>query len=151
MRSRQHALGLVFVGDSEPHEHPQHGAAKRPGQPRDILHRPRHEGPVRPAPAVGDEEGQVRTPVGPRSVRLKTSHAARGNVTLARQRATGGDDGAGGDAGDVAEQRPQQKQVAQSRLGMVSTICLCGTGARSVVSNHRDRARAGAPAVGAAL
>ena len=47
----------------------------------------------------------MRMPVGARAMRLlQTGDDADGEVALAGQRANGGGDGPGGDAGDLAEQ-----------------------------------------------
>ena len=136
MRLGEHAGGLVLVEEIKAYEEPEHGAAERFRQPRRVVHRRRHQRPVGPEPAVGDEEVEVRMPVGPRAVRLHAGHDADRVVALARQRADGRGDGAGGDAGDLAEQASRYRQYARSRLGMVSATCRCGTGARSVVSCH---------------
>jgi len=95
MRPRQHARGLVLVEQLQPHEQPQHGAAKRLGQTRGIVHRPRHEGAIWPEPAIGHEAMQLRMPVRPGAVRLQARHDTHGEVALARQRPNGGGDGAG--------------------------------------------------------
>jgi len=89
MLPRQHARGLVLVEQLQPHEQPQHGAAKRLGQTSGLAHWPRHEGTIWPEPAVGDEEMQVRMPVGARPMRLQARHDADGQLTLAGQRPDG--------------------------------------------------------------
>ncbi len=91
---------------------------------------------VGPEAAVGHEQVQVRMPVGPRAMRLQTGNDANRELTLAGQRANRGRDGAGGDAGDLAEQATTVQTVARSRMGMVRPTWRCGTGARSVVSSH---------------
>ena len=53
---------------------------------------------------VGDEDVPVRMPVGPRPMRLQKRHDADGALALARLRADGGGDGAGGDTGDLTKQ-----------------------------------------------
>ncbi len=103
MRPREHTRGLVFVEQRQAHEEPKHGATERLGQARGVVHRPRHDGPVWPEAAVGDEEVQVRMSVRPGAMRLQAGHDPHGEVALASQRANGGGDGAGGDAGDLAE------------------------------------------------
>ena len=50
----------VLVEEHEAHEQPEHGAAERLGQPARVMRRPRDEGPIRPEPAVGDEQVPVR-------------------------------------------------------------------------------------------
>ena len=117
MRPRQHARGLVFVEEFEPHEQPQHGAAERLGQPGGVLHWPRDERPIRPEAAVRDEEVPVRMPVRPGAVRLQAGDDPHGEVALAGQRANGGGDGAGGDAGDLAEQAAAVQTVGAEPLG----------------------------------
>ena len=55
-------------------------------------------------------------PVRTRAVRLQAGHDAHRELTLAGQRANGGRDGAGGDAGDLAEQAATVETVgAQPR------------------------------------
>jgi hypothetical protein len=95
VRPGEHARGLALVEQRQPHEQPQHGAAKCLGQPRGLVHRSRHEGPVRPEAAVRDEEVPVRMPVGSGAVRLQAGHDADGKIVLIRQRANGDGDGAG--------------------------------------------------------
>ena len=104
VRPREHPGGLVLVEERAAHEQPEHGAAERLGQARGVMHRPRDERAVGPEPAVGHEQVQVRMPVGPRAVRLQTVDDVDRELALTRQRTNGGRDGAGGDAGDVAEQ-----------------------------------------------
>ncbi len=72
--------------------------------------RPRDERPVASKATVSDERVQVRMPVGPRAMRLQTGNDTDGEFPLAGQRADGGRDGAGGDAGDLAEQRSVQRR-----------------------------------------
>jgi hypothetical protein len=67
---------LGQVEELEAHEEPEHGAAKRLGQPRRVMDRPRHERAVGPEPAVGDEQMQVGMPVGTRAVRLQAGNDA---------------------------------------------------------------------------
>jgi hypothetical protein len=90
VRPCEHARCLVLVEQLQPHEQPQHGAAKRLGQPGGVLHWPRHECPIRPKAAVRDEEMQMRMPVCPRAVRLQAGDDPHGEVALAGQRANGG-------------------------------------------------------------
>jgi hypothetical protein len=104
VRPRKHAGGLGQVEELEVHEEPEHGAAKRLGQPRHVMHRPRDERPVGPEPAVGDEEMQVGMPVGARPMGLQAGDDADREVTLTGQRADRGGEGARGDTGDLAEQ-----------------------------------------------
>jgi len=76
VRPREPPGGLLLVEEVRPLEQPQHGAAERLGQARRVMHRPRDERPVGPEAAVGDEEMEVRMPVGPRAVRLQTGDDA---------------------------------------------------------------------------
>lgn len=64
MRPREHPGGLVLIEELQPHEQAEDGAAKGLGHPCRVVDRPRHERPVGPEPAVGDEETEVRMPVG---------------------------------------------------------------------------------------
>ena len=57
----------------------------------------------------------MRMPIGPRPMRLQARHDADGEVTLARQCADGGGDGAGGDAGNLAEQAATIQAIGASR------------------------------------
>ena len=78
----------------------------------------------------------VGMPVGARAVRLEAGDDPDREVTLARQRADRGRDGAGRDPGDLAEQESTIQTIRAEPLGMVRTTCRCGTGARSVASSH---------------
>ncbi len=60
---------------------------------------------------------QVRMPVGARAMRLQTGDDADGEVTLAGERTDGRRDGAGGDAGDLAEEAPAVQAVRAQPLG----------------------------------
>ena len=60
VRPGEHAGGLLLIKHLEAHEELEHRAAKRLGQPRGIVHRPRHEGAICPKAAVGDEQVQIR-------------------------------------------------------------------------------------------
>ena len=64
VRPGQHAGGLLLVEEFQPHEQPEHGAAKRFGQTRRVMDRPRDERPVGPEATVGHQEMEVRMPVG---------------------------------------------------------------------------------------
>ena len=77
------------------------------------MDRPRDERPVGPEPAVGDEQVQVRMPVGARAMRLETRDDANGEVALTRQRANRGRDGAGGDEENLAEQATTAQTVGR--------------------------------------
>jgi hypothetical protein len=118
VRPGEHARGLVFVEESEADEKPEHRAPERLGQARRVVGGPRDERPVWPEAAVGDEQVQVRMPVGPRPMRLQARHEADSEVALPRQRANGGGDGAGGDAGDFAEETAARESVPTSRLSV---------------------------------
>ena len=59
----------------------------------------------------------MRMPVGARPMRLQAGDDAHGELALARQRANGGRDGAGGDAGDLAEQATAVETVRAQPLG----------------------------------
>ena len=87
---REHPGGLLLVEQLQSHEQPEHGAAERFRQPGGVVRGPRHKAPLRPEPAVRDEEVQVRMPVGPRAVRLQTGDDADREVALPRQRTNGG-------------------------------------------------------------
>ena len=86
--------------------------------------------------AVRDQQVQLWMPVGARPMRLETGDNAHSELAFPGQRANRGRDGAGGHAGDLAEEARRYRQYARSRLGILSTTCQCGTGARSVVSSH---------------
>ena len=64
---------------------------------------PRDEGAVRPEPAVGHEQMQVRMPVRPGSVRLQARHDAHGEVAHPAHRYPLSSDGAVEVAEDVLE------------------------------------------------
>jgi len=65
----------------------------------------RHDRPVRPEPAVGDQQVQVWMPVGARAVRLQARDDADREFALAGQRADGHRDGAGGAPGQGSSGR----------------------------------------------
>ena len=117
VRSDKHTSGLTIVEEFEPDEVPEHRAADRLRQARGIVQPPRHECPVRPEPAAGDEEVPMRMPVRLGARRLKARDDPHGEVALAGQQPDGGGDGAGGDAGDLAE---QAAAVQYSRHGAAS-------------------------------
>jgi len=87
VRPRERPGGLLLVEEGHAHEEPEHGTAKRFGQPRGVVHRPRDERPVGPEAAVGHEEVQVRMPVGARAMGLQTRDDADRTLPLAGQRA----------------------------------------------------------------
>jgi hypothetical protein len=60
VRPREQARRLVLVEEFAAHEEPEHGAPERLRQPRRVVGGPGDERPIRPEPAVGDEEVQVR-------------------------------------------------------------------------------------------
>jgi len=69
-------------------------------------------------------------------MRLQTGDDADRALALAAQRVDGRGDGAGGDAGDLAEEPTAIEARGAPPLGdVVSTTCRCGTGARRVVSS----------------
>jgi hypothetical protein len=108
---------LVLVEQLKAHEQPEHGAAERLGHLGGVMHWPRDERPIRPKAAVRDEEVQVRMPVRPGSVRLQARDDPHGEVALAGQCANGGGNGAGRDAGDLAEQATTVQAVGAEPLG----------------------------------
>jgi len=108
---------LGLVEELEADEEPEHGTPERLRQPRRVVDRPRDEGPVWPKAAVGHEPVQMRMPVGARAVRRQAGHDANGELALARQRANGGRDRAGRDAGDLAEQATAVQTVGAEPLG----------------------------------
>jgi len=73
VRPREHAGGLLCIEELEA---PKHGAAEGLRQPACVMNRPRVEPAVGPKPAAGDEEVQMRMPVGTRRVRLQTGDDA---------------------------------------------------------------------------
>ena len=99
VRPGEYASGLVLFEEIKADEEAEYGTAKRLGQACRVVRGPRHESPIRPEAAVGDEQVPVRAG----AVRLQAGDDADGEVALARQRANGGGDGSGGDAGDLAE------------------------------------------------
>ncbi len=117
MRPGEHAGGLVFIEQLQAHEQAEHGAAERLGQARRVVGGPGDEGAIRPEAAVGHEEVQVRMPVRPGAVRLPARDDPHGEVALAGQCANGGGHGAGGDAGDLAEQAAAVQTVGAEPLG----------------------------------
>jgi len=117
VRLGAHAGGLILIEQLQSYERPEHGAAKRFGQSRGIVHRPRHKGPVGPEAAVGDEQVRMRISVAARAMRLQTGDDAHRELALPRQRADGRRDGAGGDAGDLAEQAAAIETVGAQPLG----------------------------------
>ncbi len=86
VRPGEHAGGLVLVEELQADEQPEHGAAERLRQSRGLVGGPGYDGPVGPAAAVGDEQMQMRMPVGPGAVRLQAGHDADGEVALAGDR-----------------------------------------------------------------
>ena len=117
MRPREHPRGLILVEQGQAHEEPEHGAAERFRQPRGVMDRPRDERPVRPEPAVGDEQVQMRMPVGARAMRLETRDDANGEVALPRQRANRGRaDGAvvASEIGGIRKCRAIEFRIGQS-------------------------------------
>ncbi len=104
MRPGEHPGGLILVEELQPHKQPEHRAAKRLGQPRGVVHRPRHEGPIRPEPAIGNQQVQMRMPVGARAMGLQAGDDPDREMPLAGQGADGRRDGARRDPGDLAEQ-----------------------------------------------
>ena len=62
---RQHPGGLVLVKEGQAHEEPEHGAAERLRQTGRVMGGPDDKCAVGPNAAVGDEEVQMRMPVGP--------------------------------------------------------------------------------------
>jgi len=64
----------------------KHGAAERLSQPRRVMGGPCDERSVASKAAVGDEQVQVRMPVGPRAVRLQARDDADGELALTRAR-----------------------------------------------------------------
>jgi len=68
-------------------------------------------------PPSGDEQMEVRMPVRPGAVRLQARDDPHGEVALAGQCANGGGHGAGGDAGDLAEQAAAVQTVGAEPLG----------------------------------
>jgi hypothetical protein len=117
VRPGAHAGGLLLVAQLEAHEEPPHGAATRRGQPRRVVGEPRDERPVGPKAAVGHEQVELRMPIGARAMRLQTGHDPHREVALAGQRANGGGDSAGRDAGDLAEQATPVQTVGAQPLG----------------------------------
>ena len=59
----------------------------------------------------------MRMPVGARAMRLQARDDAHRELALAGQRANGGRDGAGGDAGDLAEQAAAIETIGAQPLG----------------------------------
>ncbi len=59
----------------------------------------------------------MRMPVGARAVRLQAGDGPHGEVALAGQRANGDGDGAGGDAGDFAEQAAAVPAINAEGIG----------------------------------
>lgn len=116
VRPGEHPGGLVLVEELQPHEQPEDGAAQRFREAPGVMDRPRHERPVRPEPALGDQEVQGGMPVGARAVRLETGHDPHREVALTRQPADRGRDGASRDAGDLAEQAPTIQAIGAEQL-----------------------------------
>ena len=94
-------VNAAFTADGSRNPYPvrssPRSAAKRLGQPRGVMGRPRDERAVGPEAAVGDEQMQVRMPVGARTVRLQAGDDAHREFALAGQRTDGRRHGVGGD------------------------------------------------------
>ncbi|OBQ31858.1 MAG: hypothetical protein AN485_23020, partial [Anabaena sp. MDT14b] len=117
VRPGEHAGGLLLIKQLEAHEEPEYGAAERLGQARGVVGGPGDEGAIQPEAAVGHEEVPVRMPVRPGAVRLQARDDPHGEVALAGPCANGGGHGAGGDAGDLAEQAAAVQTVGAEPLG----------------------------------
>ncbi len=62
----EHARGLVFLEQAAADEEPEHGSPERLREGRGVMPRPpgpTHEGPVRPEPAIGDDQVEMGMPV----------------------------------------------------------------------------------------
>ena len=64
VRLRKHLGGLIHVEEIQTHDQSKKGTAERLGQPRGVVRGPCHESPVGAEAAVGDQDVQVRMPVG---------------------------------------------------------------------------------------
>lgn len=64
VRPRHHPGRVVLVEERQPHEPAEHGAAKRLGQARRVVDRPRDERAMGPEATAGDEAMEERMPVG---------------------------------------------------------------------------------------
>ena len=93
VRPGEHLRRLVLVEQLQADKEPERRPAERLGQPRGVVHRPRHEGPIRPEPAIGDQQVQMRMPVGARAMGLPAGDDPHREITLARQRPDRGGDG----------------------------------------------------------
>lgn len=98
--------------------------AERFGEGRHVVQRQRHECAVRPESAIGDQEVQVRMPVGPRAVGLDRGDDADREMPFARGGADEGRDGARRDPREVAEQAPviKQEKATQLVLGQAEVL-----------------------------
>ncbi len=70
VRPGEHAVRRLDIHEFPAHEQTQHCPSKGLGACCDIVQRQRHEGAVRPEPAIGNQQIAVRVPVGRRTVGL---------------------------------------------------------------------------------
>ncbi len=117
VRPGEHAARRLGVEEAAPHEPREHRAAERFGERGDVVERQLHERAVGPKAAVGDQQVEVRMPVGQGAVRLDRGDDADGEVALAKGGADERGDGAGGDPGQLTEQRAVVEEQAPQALG----------------------------------
>jgi hypothetical protein len=101
----EHPLGLVVVEEAAAHEEPKHGPPEGLRERGGVMPRPprpAHEGPIGPEAPIGDDQLEMRMPVGKRAVSLEAGDDSDAEVRLAGGSADGGGDGAGGHPGKVA-------------------------------------------------
>jgi hypothetical protein len=70
-RRLEHRLRLILVEEVPLDEEPEHGTAEGFGEPRSVVRGPPDEGAIGAEAAVGDDQMQVRIPVGERAVGLQ--------------------------------------------------------------------------------
>ncbi len=78
MRPGEHAVGRLDIHEFPAHEQTQHRPSKGLGECGDIVQRQRDEGAVRPEPAIGHQQMQVRVPVDQGAVGLDRGDDAPG-------------------------------------------------------------------------
>jgi hypothetical protein len=81
------------------------GRVSCPGQPGQ-----RTEGPIGAEAAIGDDKMEMGVPVGQGAVGLQAGNDADLQIRFPCAGADGGGHGAGGDAGQIAQQRPAMGQ-----------------------------------------
>lgn len=90
VRPGEHPGRCVAIEQFAAHEQPEHRAAERFGEGRDVVQRQADERPIGPEPAIGDEHMQMPVPVGEGAVGLDrgdNAHRETRSPTVARMNA----------------------------------------------------------------